>query len=120
MVDPPRLDRAREVYRAEYRRVGEALCEPYPGIVDLLDRLREDGYTLATATSKGVEPTHRMLDSLGLTSRFDVIAAAEVIALDHEIDAAFAAIMRQLISYMMEDPRTISPALEIVIRLGAR
>ena len=42
------------------------------------------------------------------------IAAAEVIGHDEEIDAAFAAIMRQLISYMMEDPRTISAALEIV------
>ena len=42
------------------------------------------------------------------------IAAAEVIDLDDEIDAAFSAILRQLISYMMEDPRTITPALEIV------
>ena len=33
---------------------------------------------------------------------------------DEEIDAAFLAIMRQLISYMMEDPRTITAALEIV------
>ena len=39
---------------------------------------------------------------------------AEVIEQDGEIDAAFLAIMRQLISYMMEDPRTIGPALEIV------
>ena len=41
-------------------------------------------------------------------------AAAEVIDMDEEIDAAFSAVLRQLISYMMEDPRTISPALEIV------
>ena len=33
---------------------------------------------------------------------------------DEAIDAAFSAILRQLISYMMEDPRTITPALEIV------
>ena len=33
---------------------------------------------------------------------------------DDEIDAAFSAIMRQLISYMMEDARTITPALEII------
>ena len=39
---------------------------------------------------------------------------ARSIDLDDEIDAAFSAIMRQLISYMMEDPRTITPALEIV------
>ena len=37
-----------------------------------------------------------------------------MIDLDEEIDAAFHSIMRQLISYMMEDPRTITSALEIV------
>jgi phosphate transport system protein len=30
------------------------------------------------------------------------------------VDAAFSSVLRQLISYMMEDPRTITPALEIV------
>lgn len=52
--------------------------------------------------------------ALDAFARLDVNAAAEVIALDDEIDAAFSAIMRQLISYMMEDPRTISASLEIV------
>jgi phosphate transport system protein len=52
--------------------------------------------------------------SLDTFARLDVSAAAEVIDRDEEIDAAFLAIMRQLISYMMEDPRTITPALEIV------
>ena len=52
--------------------------------------------------------------TLDAFARLDVAAAAEVIDRDEEIDAAFQAIMRQLISYMMEDPRTITPALEIV------
>jgi len=52
--------------------------------------------------------------SLDTFARLDVAAAAEVIDADEEIDAAFLAIMRQLISYMMEDPRTITAALEIV------
>jgi phosphate transport system protein len=47
-------------------------------------------------------------------ARLDVKAAAEVISNDEAIDAAFLSIMRQLISYMMEDPRTITAALEIV------
>ena len=33
---------------------------------------------------------------------------------DRLIDAEFRAIVRQLITYMMEDPRTISTALDIV------
>src|SRR5213595_3772637 len=44
----------------------------------------------------------------------DVERAASIIDEDAAIDAAFSAILRQLISYMMEDPRTITPALEIV------
>jgi phosphate transport system protein len=47
-------------------------------------------------------------------ARLDVSAAAQVVSNDEAIDAAFLSILRQLISYMMEDPRTITPALEIV------
>jgi|SRR5688500_14730191 len=52
--------------------------------------------------------------SLDAFARLDPSAAADVIDRDGDIDAMFHAVMRQLISYMMEDPRTISPALEIV------
>jgi phosphate transport system protein len=52
--------------------------------------------------------------SLDVFARLDAAGAAEVIERDEEIDAEFLAVMRQLISYMMEDPRNISPALEIV------
>ncbi len=52
--------------------------------------------------------------ALDAFARLDVLAAAEVVAEDDDIDLAFNAIMRQLISFMMEDPRTISAALEVV------
>jgi phosphate transport system protein len=52
--------------------------------------------------------------ALDAFARLDVNSAATVVSNDEAIDAAFLAILRQLISYMMEDPRTISPALEIV------
>lgn len=51
------------------------------------------------------------LDSL---ARMDVDAARQVIGADKAIDEAFNAILRQLITYMMEDPRTISEALDII------
>ncbi|WP_434735864.1 PhoU domain-containing protein [Candidatus Accumulibacter meliphilus] len=51
------------------------------------------------------------LDSL---ARMDVDTAREVIGADKAIDAAFNAILRQLITYMMEDPRTINEALDII------
>jgi len=52
--------------------------------------------------------------ALDAFARLDVNAAAQVVSDDEAIDSAFLSILRQLISYMMEDPRTISAALEIV------
>ena len=52
--------------------------------------------------------------ALDAFARLDVSAAAQVVSNDEAIDFAFGAVLRQLISYMMEDPRTITPALEIV------
>ena len=52
--------------------------------------------------------------ALDAYARLDVSAAAEVIRRDVEVDTEFQAIMRQLISYMMEDPRTISAVLDVV------
>jgi len=76
------------------------------------DRLTQVRYfDVARAAGSALAMLRMALDSF---ARLDVGAAAEVIHLDEDIDAAFSAILRQLISYMMEDPRTISPALEIV------
>jgi phosphate transport system protein len=52
--------------------------------------------------------------ALDAFARLDVSAAASVIREDAAIDSEFRAILRQLITYMMEDPRTISTSLEIV------
>jgi phosphate transport system protein len=52
--------------------------------------------------------------ALDAFARLDTAAAAKVVGDDETVDASFQAIMRQLISYMMEDPRTISAALEIL------
>ena len=68
-------------------------------------------FDVARAADRAKEMLQLALDAF---ARLDVKAAAEVIDLDDEIDAAFSAVLRQLISYMMEDPRTITPAIEIV------
>ena len=76
---------------------------------DGLSRVRH--YDVIHALERARELLQMALDTF---ARLDAAAAAEVIDADEEIDAAFLAIMRQLISYMMEDPRTITAALEIV------
>lgn len=76
---------------------------------DRLMRVRY--YDVSRSASHALAMLRLALDAF---ARLDIAAAAEVIDRDEEIDAMFASILRQLISYMMEDPRTISSALEIV------
>jgi len=52
--------------------------------------------------------------SLDAFARLDAAAAARVCAEDAAIDSEFRSIIRQLITFMMEDPRTISTSLNIV------
>jgi phosphate transport system protein len=52
--------------------------------------------------------------SLDAFARLDAAAAARVIAEDATIDAEFHGIVRQLITFMMEDPRTISTSINVI------
>jgi phosphate transport system protein len=54
----------------------------------------------------------KALDAL---ARLDLKAAAEVLREDEKVDTEFVSIVRQMASYMMEDPRTISACIEIVL-----
>jgi phosphate transport system protein len=51
-------------------------------------------------------------DALDAYARLDEKQAAALIARDAEIDHEFRSILRTLITFMMEDPRTISTALD--------
>lgn len=66
---------------------------------------------LRHAASLAVEMLRKTLDSL---ARMDVAGAADVVRQDREVDAEFKSIMRQLITFMMEDPRTISRGLDML------
>jgi phosphate transport system protein len=63
------------------------------------------------ASEAALSMLRRALDAF---ARLDVTTAAEVIRDDALIDSEFQSLLRQLITYMMEDPRTITTALEIV------
>lgn len=85
-------------YKAQQMQRPERLANVRFHEITRVAELAEDNFQLA-------------LDAF---ARLDVEAAAQVVSNDEAIDFAFLAILRQLISYMMEDPRTITPALEIV------
>lgn len=52
--------------------------------------------------------------SLDAFARLDLSSAAQVVRQDELVDEEFRSIMRYLITFMMEDPRTISTSLEIL------
>lgn len=52
--------------------------------------------------------------ALDAFARLDIAAAGNVVRTDQEVDIEFKSAMRQLITYMMEDPRTISRSLDMV------
>ena len=52
--------------------------------------------------------------SLDAFARLDLAASAEVVRQDRQVDEEFRGILRQLITFMMEDPRTISMSIEIL------
>ncbi|MEN9484065.1 phosphate signaling complex protein PhoU [Sphaerotilus montanus] len=58
----------------------------------------------------------RALDAF---ARLDALQALQVIKQDSEIDAEFDGLMRKLITYMMEDPRTISACIDLVFVVKA-
>ncbi|MCP5269555.1 MAG: phosphate signaling complex protein PhoU [Zoogloeaceae bacterium] len=60
------------------------------------------------------EAVTMLRDSLDCFARLDASKAAAVIHADAKVDSEFKATVRQLITYMMEDPRTISTALDII------
>jgi phosphate transport system protein len=52
--------------------------------------------------------------ALDAFARLDVGTAAEVVRRDQQVDEEFRSILRQLITFMMEDPRTITHSLEVL------
>lgn len=61
------------------------------------------------------EMTLQMLrNALDAFARLDLATSAEVVRQDRAVDEEFRGILRQLITFMMEDPRTISLSIEIL------
>jgi phosphate transport system protein len=63
------------------------------------------------AADAALDLLRRALDSY---ARLDSHTAQQLIREDAVIDTEFRAILRQLITYMMEDPRTIGSAMDII------
>ena len=72
-----RVDQAVDIYRARYSTVGLYECSVYPGIVGMLDGLREAGHTMCIATSKRRDFAERVMDHLQLRGYVRGVYGAE-------------------------------------------
>ena len=74
-------------------------------------RMRLPVADLEFESELAIKQLRKALDAF---ARLDVEAALEVLKQDDQIDREFDGLMRKLITYMMEDPRTISSSIDLV------
>ena len=78
---------------------------------EVSSRLRLPVNDLAHEAELAVVQLRKALDAF---ARLDTQKAVEVLKQDDQIDQEFDGLMRKLITYMMEDPRTISSSIDLV------
>jgi phosphate transport system protein len=79
-------------------------------------RINEDGMgrnvNIAEIKLSGEMAVSILRRALDAFARLDTVAAAQIVRDDKAIDDEFRAFVRKLITYMMEDPRTITAGLD--------
>ncbi len=76
-LSPAETTAAITAYRATYDAVAGTGTPLYPGIPDLLTRLRAAGLRLAVATSKPEHVAHRIIDGVGITEHVVLVGGAD-------------------------------------------
>ena len=77
--DPETMRRLRARFEVVYRDAPGAANVPYPGVVDLLDRLAHEGHRLGVCTNKPGAPTRSVLSAHGWLDRFGVVVAGDTL-----------------------------------------
>ena len=84
-----------EVYRSRYLPIGRFENHPYPGIRELLEKLRQDGHKLYVATSKPEWMSIEILDYFDLSKYFDLICGASTDFSRNSKEAVIAHLLEQ-------------------------
>lgn len=112
-----KVPEAMKFYRAEYARSGMYQCSLYPGVEDMLRRLREAGYRIALATSKLHFYAAKTLGNLGIDCYFDVIGGGSV---DAGLDTKAKVIENVMEQRQMEECRAVMVGDRMYDMEGAR
>ena len=101
---------------ANLERVGDEAARVARTVQRLINsgvssRLRLPVKDLGYESELAINQLRKALDSF---ARLDVEKAVEVLKADNLIDQEFEGLMRKLITFMMEDPRTISSSIDLI------
>ena len=101
---------------ANLERVGDEAARVARTVQRLINtgvssRMRLPVNDLKFESELAVAQLRKALDAF---ARLDVEKAVEVLKQDDQIDQEFEGLMRKLITFMMEDPRTISSSIDLV------
>lgn len=80
--------------------------------IDLANTRHNDSY-FSALRHMGEHVSKMLHEALDAFARMDVEAAVQVASEDSKIDSEFESLTRQLITHMMEDPRTIKPIMDV-------
>lgn len=75
-VPADQAEKAVEVYRSRYIPIGMFENHPYPGIEEVLRKLKSEGHRLFVATSKPESMAVAILEKFGLACYFEMICGA--------------------------------------------
>lgn len=97
----------------DLERVGDEASKIAEAAIALCEEGSQSrGYVEIRHIGAGV---HKMIhDALDAFARFDVDLAVKVMNDDKEIDREYATALREMMTYMMEDPRSISRVMRII------
>lgn len=77
-VNAHRLEEFLAIFRPIYYEMCTEKSKPFPGIVELLKKLKPD-YYLGVATNKGMRTTTKVLEALALRPFFDLVVGPDLV-----------------------------------------
>jgi pyrophosphatase PpaX len=72
---PSHWEESLTMYLSEYRLAHRECRDPFPGILEVLDLLKEQGLRAAIVTGKGPGSARISLEEMGLAEAFDIVEA---------------------------------------------
>ncbi|WP_133407133.1 phosphate signaling complex protein PhoU [Parashewanella tropica] len=97
---------------ADLERIGDATVRIAKAALE--KRKKNQQPLLVSIESMGRHATHTLHQTLDALARMDADAAFELHKSDAKLDTEYEGIIRQLMTYMMEDPRSIPGVLDVL------